>query len=114
MAGSETIITLDALVQDDAPVVALGGLRFAGHQASWPRAARFENAAPIKQLAILTDLLRERCASGPDDVTDAWLDQHLTRDVVADLVAVLFRGENPTTARAVDHAPNRRARRGNG
>lgn len=112
MAGSNRhVITLGALVDDDPPVISLGGIEFDGKQTTWPRAARFEAAAPnpARQVDMLAQLLRER-ANDPDAVTDAWLDQHLTRDVVGDLVAILFRGEDPT----ITQAPQRRARKGNG
>lgn len=91
------IITLDALIQDEAPTIELGGQKFDGSLTSWARAARFEGAPVRVQLGILSDLLRER-AEDPEAITEAWLDTHLTRDAVQGLVAVLFRGEDPTSS----------------
>jgi hypothetical protein len=93
--SSTRIITLDALIQDDPPTISLGGQTFQGHQASWAQAARFEGQPPRVQLGILTDLLRER-AEDPEAITAEWLDRHLSMKAVDGLVAVLFRGEDPT------------------
>ena len=88
------VITLDQLVQDDPPVIELGGITFQAHQTTWPRAARFETGNALQQYRIMVDLLRER-ASDPEAITEEWMDQHLTMQVVNRLVSILFRGEVP-------------------
>jgi hypothetical protein len=94
MAAAERVITLGQLVQDDPPTLEVGGLRFDGTQTTWPRGARFESADEYRKFLLLAELLRERCET-PDAVTEEWLDEHLTIGVVSDLVAVLYRGEDP-------------------
>lgn len=88
------VIKLEALVQDDPPVIELGGITFQAHQTTWPRAARFETGNALQQYRIMVDLLRER-TDDPDAITEEWMDAHLTMPVVNQLVAIMFRGETP-------------------
>jgi hypothetical protein len=105
-------IKLEALFPDDEITLEIAGEAFDGTQATWPIAVRFEHlaATPLHQYEFLAEILRNR-ARNPRAITDEWLERNLTRDLIESVIAVIFRGEDPTSEAP---KPNRAARRAAG
>ncbi|MFU8868658.1 hypothetical protein [Natronococcus sp.] len=87
-------VNLDAVLVSRYPDFELGGITFSGRPIGWTVALEFDGKVPAEQFDVLLRALKAR-ATDPELVTDAWVDEHLTRPAVELIVGILFRGERP-------------------
>lgn len=87
-------VNLDAVLASRYPDFELGGITFSGRPIGWTVALEFDGKRPAEQFDTLLAALKAR-ASDPELLTDAWVDEHLTRPAVEAIVGLLFRGERP-------------------
>lgn len=93
--SDRTVVDLDALLTTRYPDFVLGGITFQGRPIGWTIAVGFDRQAPAEQIDTLARALRARAGDQADQLTDEWLELHLTRPAIEAVVGMLFRGERP-------------------
>lgn len=88
-------VNLDAVLASRYADFELGGITFAGRPMGWTVALEFDGKTPSEQFDVLIRALRSR-ASDPEALTDAWVEDYLTRPAVDAIVGLLFRNERPS------------------